>query len=188
MNSIRLSLILIATACLIYDHPAGSSDLIPDSESTRSQTPQRRSDINSKPQDRNTLAGPGGKNPKTNSPDVSGEWYFEIANNQHHGFIVLRQSGTQVTGTWHTTSKEEDDTPVVGHLDGNTIFLQRSKVWGSHDQTFELSLLRDGNQLFGYGEGFFLHHTDLNMRRVSGQPAKSTGKISNTKPTKKQSP
>jgi len=47
--------------------------------------------------------------------------------------------------------------------------MRRYKIWGTNEQTFNLSILKGGEQLYGYGEGFFLHHSDLNMRRVPDQ-------------------
>jgi hypothetical protein len=146
--------------------PVRASNLIRDNE-----PPQGETDTTSKAQDSKVHAGTGQsgsrkKNRKTTSPDLTGTWYFEISNNEHRGYVKLKQSGTLITGTWHTTSKQEDDTPVIGTVNGNRVALRRSKVWGSHDQTFDLEILHGGIQLYGYGEGFFLNHSDLNMRRV----------------------
>ena len=155
---------------LYSSDPANASNLIPDNQS--SQSTQGTEDAKSATP--KAKAHPGAKPPtskkkglKTNAPDLTGNWYFEIDHNQHRGYIRLQQSGTLITGVWHTTSKQEEDTPVVGQIYGNRVVMRRSKVWGSHDQDFDLEILSNGIQLYGYGEGFFLHHTDLNMRRVS---------------------
>jgi len=151
--------------------PVGASNLIPDGESPRSEPAQGENNTKSNAQKLRAHAGtkrsaPKQKNSKTTATDLTGTWYFEISHNEHRGYIKLKQSGTLITGIWHTTSKQEDDTPIVGQVYGNKVALRRSKVWGSHDQTFDLEILQGGVQLYGYGEGFFLHHSDLNMRRV----------------------
>jgi hypothetical protein len=103
------------------------------------------------------------------SQDLSGTWSFTHFGDRFQGWITLRQSGSTLQGTWHTSSgKSEPDTPVSGSVDGAAITLQRSL--GSNQQSYTLTLSADGNQLDGFGEGYFLHHTNLNMTR--NEPAK----------------
>ena len=154
--------------------PVVASNLIPESESPPSQAPQGENATTSKEQKPKAHAGtkkaaPKQKNAKSTATDLTGTWYFEHCNNQHRGYIKLKQSGNLITGIWHTTSKKDDDNPVVGRVYGNTVALRRYKIWGNNEQTFNLSILEGGKQLYGYGEGFFLNHSDLNMRRVSEQ-------------------
>ena len=151
--------------------PAGASNLVPDSASPQSEPAQGESTKStaqkSKAQSGTKHSASKQKNAKTSGPDLTGTWYYEINKNEHRGYIKLQQSGTVFNGIWHTTSKQEEDTPVVGKIyDGKRVVMRRSKVWGSHDQDFDLSLANNGIQLYGYGEGFFLNHTDMNMRRV----------------------
>jgi hypothetical protein len=80
------------------------------------------------------------------------------------GSITLSQSGSTLQGTWHTSSgKSEPDTLVTGSVDGGAVKLQRSL--GPNQQSYDLTVSADGNRLDGFGEGFFLHHTNLNMTR-----------------------
>ncbi len=103
--------------------------------------------------------------------DVSGQWFFSHANDQFQGTILLRQEGTEVTGTWHTsTEKTEPDDAVSGRIDGNTLTLWR--FIGNAQQHFVLTLSADKSRLDGYGNGYFLNHTNLEMVRVV-QPAGS---------------
>jgi hypothetical protein len=77
---------------------------------------------------------------------------------------VLRQSGSTFAGTWHTSrGKSEPDDQVTGRVDGNTVTLWR--FIGNNKQSFVLTLSADGNRLDGFGDGFFLNHTNLNMVR-----------------------
>jgi hypothetical protein len=111
-----------------------------------------------------------------NVPDVSGAWYFTSTwRDWHKGRIVLKQTGTKLTGMWHTIDgKKEEDLPLFGEVVGNTVYITRYNIWGKYENQnrFTLSLLNGGNQLFGYGEGFFINHADLNMARAD-QPQKA---------------
>jgi hypothetical protein len=96
--------------------------------------------------------------------DLSGIWNFTHFDDRFQGSITLRQSGSTLQGTWHTSSgKSEPDTLVTGSVDGATVTLLRSL--GSNQQNYALTLSADGNSLDGFGEGYFLHHTNLNMTR-----------------------
>ena len=103
--------------------------------------------------------------------DLSGTWNFTHFDDRFQGSITLRQSGSTLQGKWHTSSgKSEPDTEVTGSVDGAAVTLQRSL--GSNQQSYALTLSADGNSLDGFGEGYFLHHTNLNMtRRGAAQPA-----------------
>jgi hypothetical protein len=97
--------------------------------------------------------------------DLSGAWSFTHFDDRFQGEITLRQSGSTLQGTWHTSSgKSEPDTPITGSIDGGAVTLRRSL--GSNQQSYALVLSADGNRLDGFGEGYFLHHTNLNMTRV----------------------
>ena len=96
--------------------------------------------------------------------DLSGTWSFTHFDDRFQGSITLRQSGSTLQGTWHTSSgKSEPDTFVTGSVDGAAVTLCRSL--GPNQQSYALTLSADGNRLDGFGEGFFLHHTNLNMTR-----------------------
>jgi hypothetical protein len=96
--------------------------------------------------------------------DLSGTWSFTHFDDRFQGSITLRQSGSTLQGTWHTSSgKSEPDTLVTGSVEGAAVTLWRSL--GPNQQSYTLTLSADGNQLDGFGEGYFLHHTDLNMTR-----------------------
>jgi len=98
------------------------------------------------------------------SKDLSGSWSFTHFDDRFQGWIDLRQSGSALQGTWHTSSgKSEPDTSVTGSVDGTAVTLKRSL--GSNEQSYTLTLSADGNRLDGFGEGYFLHHTNLNMTR-----------------------
>ncbi|SRR5579885_1318769 len=143
---------VLIISCSIY-RSASASTLIAQNESSKSASASKAKPKKAKPKQ------------KSKTTDLTGTWYYEIDKNQHRGYIHLYQSGSTVSGTWHTTSKQEDDTPVLGQVNGNMLIMTRSKVWGSHDQNFNLTVINN-NQISGYGEGFFLNHTDLRMARV----------------------
>jgi hypothetical protein len=104
--------------------------------------------------------------------DLSGVWAFTHAEARFEGTIVLRQTGSVFTGTWHTsTGKSEPDSSLAGRVAGNTVSFTRSV--GSN-QNFVLTLSADGNRLDGFGDGFFLNHTNLNMQRTSGAAPSAT--------------
>jgi hypothetical protein len=89
---------------------------------------------------------------------------FTHFDDRFQGWITLRQSGSTLEGTWHTSSgKSEPDTLVTGSVDGTAVTLTR--FLGSNQQSYALTLSADGNRLDGFGEGYFLHHTNLNMTR-----------------------
>ena len=101
-----------------------------------------------------------GKGPR----DLSGTWSFTHFDDRFQGSITLSQSGSTLQGTWHTSSgKSEPDTSVTGNVDGAAVTLRR--VLGSNQQSYALTLSSDGDRLDGFGEGYFLHHTNLNMTR-----------------------
>jgi hypothetical protein len=96
--------------------------------------------------------------------DLSGTWAFTHAEARFQGTIVLRQNGSAITGTWHTsTGKSESDSSLAGRVDGNTVTFTRSV---GNNQNFVLTLSADGNRLDGFGDGWFLNHSNLNMQRV----------------------
>jgi len=102
--------------------------------------------------------------PAQGSHDLSGTWTFTHFDDRFQGSITLQQSGSTLQGTWHTSSgKSEPDTPVTGSVDGAAVTLRRSI--GANQQSYTLMLSADGNGLDGFGEGYFLHHTNLNMTR-----------------------
>jgi hypothetical protein len=102
--------------------------------------------------------------------DLSGMWAFTHAEAHFQGTIVLRQTGSAITGTWHTSAgKSESDSSLAGRINGNTVTFTRSV---GNNQNFVLTLSADGNRLDGYGDGWFLNHTNLNMARVV-EPATS---------------
>src|SRR5580704_11897450 len=96
--------------------------------------------------------------------DLSGTWGFTHANDRFGGWVVLRQSGSTFQGTWHTSrGKSEPDDVVTARVDGNTVTLWR--FIGNNKQSFVLTLSADGNRLDGFGDGYFLNHTNLSMQR-----------------------
>jgi hypothetical protein len=106
-------------------------------------------------------------------PDLSGTWGFTHWDDRFAGRIVLHQSGATFRGTWHTSrGKSEPDDEVTGRIDGNTVTLWR--FIGSNRQSFTLTISEDGNRLDGFGDGFFLNHTNLNMQRSGASSHSST--------------
>jgi hypothetical protein len=102
--------------------------------------------------------------PAKGAKDLSGTWSFTHFDDRFQGWIALSQSGSALQGTWHTSSgKSEPDTLVTGSVEGAAVTLCRSL--GPNQQSYALTLSADGNRLDGFGEGFFLHHTNLNMTR-----------------------
>jgi hypothetical protein len=105
--------------------------------------------------------------------DLSGTWGFTHANDQFQGWVVLRQSGDILQGTWHTSrGKDEPDDAVSGRVDGNSVTLWR--FIGNNKQIFVLTLSENDNRLDGFGDGFFLNHTNLNMMRSGASSAPAT--------------
>lgn len=117
--------------------------------------------------------------------DLSGTWNFTHFDDSFQGWITLRQSGSALQGTWHTSSgKSEPDTPVSGSVDGTAVTLRR--LLGSNQQSYALTLSPDGNGLDGFGEGYFLHHTNLNMTRSGDtKPATAPPSTTSTAPSTK---
>jgi len=118
--------------------------------------------------------------------DLSGTWSFTHFDDRFQGSIDLRQSGSALKGTWHTSSgKSEPDTLVTGSVDGTAVKLTR--FLGSNQQNYTLTLSADGKRLDGFGEGFFLHHTNLNMTRSEdAKPATAPPSTTSTAPPAKQ--
>jgi hypothetical protein len=115
-----------------------------------------------------------GEEPK----DLSGTWSFTHFDDRFQGWIALSQSGSTLQGTWHTSSgKSEADTLVIGSVDGSAVTLRR--ILGPNQQSYALTLSADGNRLDGFGEGYFLNHTNLNMKR-SGDAKPATARPSTT--------
>jgi hypothetical protein len=117
--------------------------------------------------------------------DLSGIWSFTHFDDRFQGWIDLRQSGSALEGTWHTSGgKSEPDTLVTGSVDGTAVTLRRSL--GPNEQSYALTLSRDGNRLDGFGEGYFLHHTNLNMTRSGdAKPATVPPSTASTAPSAK---
>ena len=112
------------------------------------------------------------------SGELSGTWSFTHFDGRYQGWIALHQSGSTLEGTWHTsTGKSEPDSVVTGSVDGTTVTLKRSL--GANEQSYALTRSADGNRLDGFGEGYFLHHTNLNMTR-SGEAKAATAPPSTT--------
>src|SRR5215469_16039409 len=132
--------------------------------------------------DINNPAPASGQDPK----DLSGTWSFTHLDDRFQGWITLRQTGSTLEGTWHTSSgKSEPDTLVTGNVDGAAVTLRRTL--GENQQTYALILSSHGNQLDGFGEGYFLHHTNLNMTRSGdAKPAAVPPNATSTAPTPKQ--
>lgn len=111
--------------------------------------------------------------PAQGAQDLSGTWNFTHFDDRFQGQITLRQSGSTLQGTWHTSSgKSEPDTEVNGRVDGASVTLWR--FLGSNQQSYALTLSADGNRLDGFGEGYFLHHTNLSMTRSGAAKPAST--------------
>ena len=104
--------------------------------------------------------------------NLAGTWIFTHMNGRFEGTIVLRQKGTDLSGTWHTSKgKSESDTSVIGRIDGMTVVLTR--FIADSQQNYILHLSADGNFLDGFGEGWFIKHADLKMRRAGAGAAYS---------------
>ncbi len=171
------TVIVLFILCLAT-HPgncptAGASNLVPNSSSPADS---------SAPHGKSAIVNRNKANANAKSADLSGTWYFSSTwRDWHSGRITLKQTDTKLTGMWHTeTGKQEEDLPLFGEVVGNTVYLTKYNIWGKYENQnkFTLSLVRGGNQLFGYGEGFFLNHADLNMAREAGHSA-SGGRSTN---------
>src|SRR5262249_8419026 len=79
----------------------------------------------------------GGELAETPGP-LSGVWAFAHVGDRFQGTIELHQSGSNVTGIWHTSvGKSEPDSSVAGRLSGRTVTLIR---YVGGNQTFLLTL------------------------------------------------
>lgn len=103
--------------------------------------------------------------------DLSGFWAFTHFNDRFQGAILLRVDGVGVfSGVWHTSKgKVEPDDAISCHVDGNTVTLWR--FIGNKRQYYALTLSADRSRLDGYGDGYSLNHTNLNMVRVADPAA-----------------
>jgi len=98
--------------------------------------------------------------------DISGVWDFQHAGDRFRGTITLRQTGAEIVGTWHTTTgKTEADTDISGRAEGDTVYLRR--FLGDEEQQFVLTISPGVHRIDGFGCGWSLDHTDLNLRRSS---------------------
>jgi hypothetical protein len=124
--------------------------------------------------------------PAKEPKDLSGTWSFTHFDDRFQGWIALCQSGSTLQGTWHTSSgKSEPDTVVTGSVDGTAVTLTRSL--GPNQQSYALTLSADGTRLDGFGEGYFLHHTNLNMTRSGdAKPATAPPSTTSTAPPAKR--
>jgi hypothetical protein len=102
------------------------------------------------------LAGCASSDTKAAGPpaDVNGTWTGSLTGGAATYTLVLKQTGTQVTGT--LTGAGTADGPVEGIVDGNTIRLREQ---GGPGQT--PALMVKGDQITGWVRG-----TTLNLRRV----------------------
>jgi hypothetical protein len=107
------------------------------------------------------------KQPDAAPADISGRWIFTHDHDRFRGTILLSQQGSEITGTWHTgMGKTEPDTQVFGKIQGSTVTLWR--FFDDAQQVFQLTLSPDRSRLDGFGDGFFLNHTNLNLLRTAG--------------------
>ncbi|HTS25501.1 MAG TPA: hypothetical protein VMH81_06485 [Bryobacteraceae bacterium] len=103
--------------------------------------------------------------PETSARNVTGLWAFTHVNDRFRGTISLRQSGPVVTGIWHTSyGKTEPDDQVSGQIEGDTVYLTRFIAGSDLKQEYVLQVSPDGTRIDGFGEGFGLQHSNLNMR------------------------
>ena len=87
--------------------------------------------------------------------DVNGTWTGNLATGATTITLVLKQTGTQVTG--NLTGAGTLDGPVDGIVEGNTIRLREASGYA---QTPSLTV--KGDQITGFVRG-----TTLNLRRIS---------------------
>src|SRR5215471_1525805 len=87
--------------------------------------------------------------------DVNGTWTGNLATGATTITLVLKQTGTQVSG--NLTGAGTLDGPVDGIVEGNTIRLREA---GGYAQTPPLTV--KGDQITGFVRG-----TTLNLRRIS---------------------
>lgn len=171
---VGLVLMLVCAVC------AGQS--LADAAHQNRQQKETRGMTSKKVYTSDNLTDPAPADPK----DLSGTWSFTHLDNRFEGWIELRQSGTKLEGTWHTSiGKSEPDTSVTGTVNGTTVMLTR--FLGSNQQNYSLTLSTDGTRLDGFGEGYFLHHTNLNMKRSGdAKPAIAPPSTTSTAPSPKQ--
>jgi hypothetical protein len=113
--------------------------------------------------------------------NLSGQWVFTHMNGRFQGTIALRQRGTDLAGTWHTSKgKSEPDTSVIGRVDGMTVVLTRFIVHSQ--QNYLLTLSADGNRLDGFGDGWFIKHANLNMQRATSGAAATQSSSASSAP------
>jgi len=98
--------------------------------------------------------------------DISGRWTFRHDGDHFEGTITLKQSGAEVAGMWHTAAgKDEPDTELSGRAEGDTLYLRRSLM--DEEQRYVLTISADGNRMEGFGYGWSLDHTNLDLTRIS---------------------
>src|SRR5215469_4158519 len=162
---VGLVLLLVCTLC------AGQS--LGDTARQNRQQKEKRGTTPKKVYTTDDINNPAPLAPGQNPKDLSGTWSFTHFDDRFQGQITLRQSGSTLQGTWHTSSgKSEPDTEVNGRVDGASVTLWR--FLGSNQQSYALTLSADGNRLDGFGEGYFLHHTNLSMTRSGAAKPAST--------------
>jgi len=111
--------------------------------------------------------------------DLSGRWSFTHVQGRFRGTITLRQSGSAVTGTWHTAvGKSEPDSSLAGQISGDTVSFTRSI--GNLQQTYTVVLSKDGQRLDGFGDGWGINHANLNMQRDGSSTAPPPATTSKT--------
>jgi len=104
--------------------------------------------------------------PSRAETNLSGKWVFSHMNGHFQGTITLRQRGTDLAGTWHTSKgKSEPGTSVIGRVDGITVVLTR--FIADSRQNYVLTLSADDRRLDGFGDGWFIKHASLNMQRAT---------------------
>lgn len=98
--------------------------------------------------------------------DVTGKWIFRNVGNRFQGVITLKQTGSDVTGSWHTEiGKSEPDSEVEGRVERNSLHLRR--LVASDSQTYFLLIATDGDRIDGIGFGWGIDgYTNLNMRKA----------------------
>jgi hypothetical protein len=103
------------------------------------------------------LAGCASSGPQTSMPpaDVNGTWTGSLTGGASTYTLVLKQTGTRVTGT--LSGAGTADGPIEGIVDGNTIKIREA---GGPSET--PALMVKGDQITGFVRG-----TTLTLRRVN---------------------
>jgi hypothetical protein len=115
------------------------------------------------------VRNPPGVETPTGARSLTGVWEFTHVAGRFSGTVALRQSGSSLTGTWHTAAgKVEPDTPVVGEIKGATIYLTRTI--GNLRQDYVLTVSPDRDRIDGYGDGWGIQHGNLDLRRAVAAP------------------